>query len=420
MANKVRVFGRHGSEYRKQISACLGDHPTAVCNVAVNYGLQGDKLFKFKKRNRKIFEMPVLNLMQYGNKFEQIKRAEYYHVLVPRSWQTVLNMGEVNVPTLIKPYYSLGGRDIHEYDAGAPLPATHYLQEKIVKRRYEIRVHAFAWVDPEKWIFQKRVHEDGEDQIAWNHHNGGKFVTIKNPHDPLHNRIRESVKVMMKALGYQFGGADFIIANPGVRGEQLKHYFIEWNLAVGWTLATIEKYYKESFLMLQDMKMDKITAMIDGIYPWEEEEEDLPPAPNQGIDWDRVVDDAHQGIAHDNIPPFHIIDRGLDLREHPEEFEEDEEPWEDEELEDIDIEDPFHADPDREIRVEAQVMRVPGELFEQAIRPRERFPRRRIDFCPNCGDRRIRVGGRFYHYCHHCGLNFNPEVQPVNPEIQGG
>lgn len=264
---RVKVFGRAGSDYMKAIRKHLGNHPIRECHVAVNYGLQGGKLDAYMNQYPAIRRLPILNERQAGNKYECVKLVAKAGVPVPDTYQANEKPDNMDGRRwIIKPYYSLGGRDIEEYQG--EIPNTHYLQERIDNRRYEVRVHAFAWTPPEKWVMQRRVHPDGDNQLAWNEHQGGKFITINNTDDPLFQRIRESTKKAMGALGYQFGAADWIIQNPGARGAKLKHYFVEWNLAPGWTLEHIKQYYMDSFKAIEDVKMDDIHALLDGCYPW--------------------------------------------------------------------------------------------------------------------------------------------------------
>lgn len=268
--NRVFVFGRPGSDYMKHIRKWMGNHKIAQCHAAVNYGLQGQKLESKLASFPQLNHMPIMNFRQAGNKFEQVQLAGQAGVTVPKSWhprEFNEQMQYEEGKYIVKPYYSLGGRGVKEWD-GKPVSANKYIQERIPNRRYEMRIHAFAWMDPSTWIHQKRIHEGGEDVLAWNHHNGGKFVTVKHPTDPLHMRMIETMKTLFSTFGYQFGAGDFIIKNPGERGAPLEHYFIEWNLATGWTLEHIEEYYKTAFLKLQDMELDELQAMTEGIYPW--------------------------------------------------------------------------------------------------------------------------------------------------------
>jgi hypothetical protein len=213
---------------------------------------------------------PTLNLNQFGNKFDCVVAARDAGVPTPDSIpvtrDTVLQ-GRAGITGnwITKPYYSLGGRDINRWTQGTDVPSTHYLQQDLSStRRYEVRVHAMAWVRPENWIMQKRVHEDGENQLTWNHHTGGRFETINDTSDPLFVRIRESAQTLMGVLGYQFGAVDFIVCNAGERGRPLPHYFIEWNLSPGWTLDHIRDYYINSFRALTQLDMDTVTEMLEG------------------------------------------------------------------------------------------------------------------------------------------------------------
>jgi len=267
----VKVYGRSGSTYMKKIRKWLGNHPLSGCSVAVNYGLQGEKAARYERQNPSLLRLPILNHRQYGNKYDQIVAVAEAGEVIPLSWHSkdFDPTCFVEDKYIVKPYYSLGGRGIKVWNGNA-VSAKKYIQEKIDNRRYEMRVHAFAWIRPEDWIIQKRVHEDGENVLAWNHHNGGRFITIQNPTDPLHNRVREATKTAMKALNYQFGAADYIIQNPESSGEPLKHYFLEWNLAPGWTIQRVIDFYQTSFLALQAQTMEDIAAITDGVYPWDD------------------------------------------------------------------------------------------------------------------------------------------------------
>jgi ribosomal protein S27AE len=401
--NKVKVFGRRGSTYRKTIDDWMGNNRIRESHLAVNYGLQGEKLDSYLERNPGIHGMPVFNMKQAGNKFDQVVTASDAGVCAPNSWREGnLIQAEDVEKFIVKPNYSLGGRDINVWD-GEPIADNMYLQDRVMNRRYEIRVHAFAWVDPEKWLFQKRVHPDGDDVLAWNFHNGGKFITIEDPHDPLHNRIRESVKTCMKALGYSFGGADFIIQNPGNRGEELKHYFIEWNLAPGWTLENTEEYYKSSFLLLQDIEMDMVDAILEGIYPWEwERDQDGPPP----VEWAEhaALHDVEAGINvdnaprlfHDDIVPVPNPNRAWVPPERQMEFNEIEPP--------PDAPNPYlrareGQDAAQRLNEMREVARMARDMELNPIAPA-------VQFCPRCGSAQAAMAHvQDLRFCYQCGLN---------------
>jgi hypothetical protein len=268
---KIAVIGRAGSVYRKQIKNWLGSTPVSQAQGAFNYGLQGQKLREFMgaRNNRRLRNLPILNHEQLGNKYECIKGAQDAGVMTPASWQ-YRDRAAIDVDKLIiKPYYSLGGRNISRIgnlEAITPEEQrTHYIQEEITNRRYELRCVAMSWIDPKDWLFQKRVHENGDEELAWNHHNGGKFITVEDPSEPLFDRVRKDVKTLMKAFNYQFGAVDFIVQNPGRRGEPLRHYFIEWNLAPGWTLERTAEWYEKNFKKLCDFTQEEYQALSDGM-----------------------------------------------------------------------------------------------------------------------------------------------------------
>jgi hypothetical protein len=258
---RIKFIGR-GTYYR-QITEAIGNYRISSSHIAVNFGLQGDNLRDYRRRFPAIDRLPMLNSQLFGNKYECVTAASTAGVPVPRSWRR----GDVvpaDVPIIRKPYYSLGGRDIERHSlANDTLPDTHYLQEEITNRRYEVRVHAMAWVNPNQWVMQKRIHPEGDEQLTWNHHTGGTFVTIEDTTNPLFERIRQSVITLTRTLGYQFGAVDFIVTSAGERGRPLPHYFIEWNLAPGWTLDRIRNYYISSFRALSDMTMDQVHQMLE-------------------------------------------------------------------------------------------------------------------------------------------------------------
>jgi hypothetical protein len=68
---------------------------------------------------------------------------------------------------------------------------------------------------------------------------------------------------MLPLLRYQFGAVDFIIQNNP--GGKLKHFFIEWNLAPGWTIKRTEDWYLDKFSELKNETLDSIEAYESGL-----------------------------------------------------------------------------------------------------------------------------------------------------------
>ena len=265
------VFGKPGSTYMKIIRKFVrGDMIMAnVPDGALNYGLQGGKLSDYFSRHAHIRDLPILNRTQHGNKYEDIMAVEralhdapIEACRVPKSFQHHDDVGVLRDGSwILKPYWSFGGRNIEPYTGNEQI-GNRYYQLRVPKRRYEMRVHAWKWVDPQHWIFQKKTHEGGEEQLTWNHHTGGKFNTVREPYDPLHDRMREFTKLIMNTFGYQFGACDFIISNPGERGVPLKTWFIEWNLAPGWVLKHCRNAYKKYSLALEELTVDQFKNLL--------------------------------------------------------------------------------------------------------------------------------------------------------------
>ena len=150
---------------------------------------------------------------------------------------------------IVKPLRSFAGKNISEWD-GEKIPKEFYFQKRIQNRRYELRVHAFSWMNPSNWIVQKRTHPDGDSQLTWNHHTGGYFTTIENGegNTGVFKRAKESAKKVIELLGYSFGAVDFIVSNDD---KPLVPYFIEVNAAPGFSIEQMIDYYNNAFSLLK-------------------------------------------------------------------------------------------------------------------------------------------------------------------------
>jgi hypothetical protein len=282
---KVAVIGRAGSDYRKKVDAWLGHVPLKQAQAVFNYGLQGEKFKKFEDANPRLMDLPIFNGVKFGNKYDVSSIVRDIRIPTPRSykWEDIKANDLNDYPALIaKPFYSLGGRGIYRVNPEKEFKdgRTHYLQEEVTNRRYEVRVHAAAWIDPNEWLFQKRVHANGEDELAWNQHNGGRFITINDSHSPVFERIRGDVIKIMPLLKYQFGAVDFIVQNNP--GGKLNRYFLEWNLAPGWTIANTEKWYRNTFTKLTTLSLEDFEAYEAGMLKEDIEEFDAQPEVRYG------------------------------------------------------------------------------------------------------------------------------------------
>jgi hypothetical protein len=301
---RIKVLSRRGSRTGTIMREILGNRNISNCEVAVNFGLQGDGLRQYEQRYPSITRLPIMNHRQYGNKYDHIQQALHVGVPAPLSSNHItgneMNSGE----WIAKPFYSQQGRGIYRINSRSRRRQfevqrrSHYAQREITNRRYELRVHAWSWVDPSQWIFQKRLHERGDEVLAWNHDNGGNFVTVTDPTNPLHDRIREDIKKLFTAFGYCFGAVDFIVQTPGSRGAQIPHYFIEWNLCPGWTLDHVRDSYQAAFealeLMTPNQFRDLLVNPIESTPEEEQVEENPVPEQRRLSELENIVTDEQR------------------------------------------------------------------------------------------------------------------------------
>ena len=191
----------------------------AVCEIKPRRRRDGsDVVITYGQYKHKVpSNVFVLNRKLISNKYEQCKilgdlAPEVHHfnsMFEPR----------VDENWLLKPYYSMGGKNIMLYsDAdGFTGGETHYFQHKFNKVR-EFRAHCFLWMDnPVPLIQEKFI--DNPDQLCWNKKQGGDFKFVyqelvpKLPDGDFLTELERkeltdiSVKAL-KLLKYDFGGVD--------------------------------------------------------------------------------------------------------------------------------------------------------------------------------------------------------------------
>ena len=212
MLNIIRIIGKKGSNAVREIidgTGILGyrGNKHTKIDLIINYGLAGDRLDRFFKLYPSAHNIPILNRNIGRDKLSVVQEASSKGIKTPRS--------SYNLPTKSNPkdwiekkFNSIGGRGIRFASKDRPHIENKYFQEFVKDRKYELRVHAFSWLDD--WCVQKRTGE--EDTIAWNFHNGGVFQTIMYPQK--HNVAREAISVsekILKMLKMSFGAVDFIV-----------------------------------------------------------------------------------------------------------------------------------------------------------------------------------------------------------------
>jgi len=244
----IRLVGRKGSTACKEIRAGANifgyfKRPAVLPDAIVNYGLAGDRLASFFRRFPSAKKIPMLNKSIGHSKLNVCLRAGKQDIPVPES-RTTLTMKHDKKEWIEKRIKSIGGIGICKARGRGSISGKYY-QKFIDKRRYELRVHAFAWLDKENWRVQKRY--GAADEIAWNYKNGGHFVTVHKPrlYDTFIKAENISEKIM-SMLGMSFGAVDFLVDN------NQKVYFIEINSAPGFSELS-KPIYVDAFTKLKQL-----------------------------------------------------------------------------------------------------------------------------------------------------------------------
>lgn len=206
------------------------------CDLVVNYGLAGDRFEQFAAIYPSLRNKPILNKYIGRNKFDVVKDVENLGaVAVPASYRK-LPLGAKKSDYIVKKYHSIGGVGIEKATTRGSL-SNKYYQRFISERRYELRVHGFMWTGKQDWLIQKRV--GSPDTIAWNFHQGGKFITIRNPDNyRIFKEARDITEKILKMRRMAFGAVDFIVT------DEYGLVFLEVNSAPGFTEVSRPAYVR--------------------------------------------------------------------------------------------------------------------------------------------------------------------------------
>lgn len=275
MTKKIGFIGR--GTYYKEIhkhlkehgvdSLLLNDRPRFIQtrDVVVNYGLAGDKLHDWNIGTRVPNHAVTLNYRAFGDKLQCCEAVRAVGVPVPDCTHSdvpfhVRSNLDTSGEWIVKPLLSFGGRGIVPYTGQAITPR-QYLQKRIVNRRYELRVHAVQWLPIEEWLVSKRTHLDGEAQLTWNHHQGGSFSNIEmnESNTGVFKRAKQYAKKVIETLGYDFSAVDFIVQNVPAGVRELPVWFIEANLAPGFTTDRTREFYFSAFLKLAQQEAPAVS-----------------------------------------------------------------------------------------------------------------------------------------------------------------
>lgn len=221
--------------------------------VIINYGVAGGRFEEWKRRNPMGSRLLMINKPLTLTKQQVIGKAQDIDVRCPET-RTSLDHRHALEGWLEKPFYSQGGQGIQI--AMERSSYNKYFQQFIHDRVYELRVHAFVWIPQDRWVVQKRVPGEGnEDSITWNHHTGGTFITVNDTNAGVFNKAIENSAKVLEVLSMQFGGVDFIVdSNRYV-------YFIEINSAVGCS-GLSDGIYVDAFERLKEMEVEDVRDYI--------------------------------------------------------------------------------------------------------------------------------------------------------------
>lgn len=246
----VRIIGKKGSKTCNLIVKEAGisryTSKTNRANFLVNFGLAGNKQKQFLKRFPSARSIPTINKHVGYSKLNVVNRAKREGIEVPDS-KLSLNKADKKSDWIEKGFNSVGGKGIREARGKHKMLGKYY-QRFVEDRLYELRIHAFLWMD--EYRVQKRMGKASE--IAWNFKNGGTFITVHNP--KRYRVFEEAMEVsdkVLKMLGMSFGAVDFIVT------KDYKLIFLEVNSAPG-VSGLSDQIYIDAFKKLRTLSKKEL------------------------------------------------------------------------------------------------------------------------------------------------------------------
>jgi len=242
---RIRIIGKKGSKTCGLIVKEAGiPRYTGKSNQAdflINFGLAGNKRDAFLKRFPSAKNIPTINKHVGYSKLNVINRAKQEGIEVPDSKLTLAGSDKKS-DWIEKKFNSIGGKGIRKAKGKNKMLGKYY-QRFVDDRLYELRIHAFLWMD--EYRVQKRMGR--ADEIAWNFHNGGHFITIHNPKRyTVFQEAMEASNKVLKMLGMAFGAVDFIVT------KDYKLSFLEVNSAPG-VSGLSDQIYIDAFKKLKSL-----------------------------------------------------------------------------------------------------------------------------------------------------------------------
>lgn len=233
----VSVIGKSGSKAIKQlVNSTNLIRYNKGCDLVVNYGLAGDRLRSFVAEHPSLSTKPILNKAVGKDKFSVINDVAALGIVsVPESYRKLPLLSNKS-DFIVKKYHSIGGIGIARATTRGALSDKYY-QRFIDNRKYELRVHGFMWTGKQDWLVQKRV--GSSNTIAWNFHQGGKFITVHNPDSyRIFKEARDITERILRMRRMAFGAVDFIVT------DDYRLVFLEVNSAPGFTEVSKPAYVR--------------------------------------------------------------------------------------------------------------------------------------------------------------------------------
>jgi hypothetical protein len=251
----VAIVGKKGSKscraIRDNTSLRAFTRFTKQVDAIVNYGLAGKRLDTFLRTKPSARRIHMINRYAGRSKYSAIREVERNDVRVPES-RVSLPLRAKKSDWIEKRVRSSQGNGIRQARGRREIPGKYY-QKMIKERPFELRVHAFRWIDSHDWYIFKRV--GPSDQIAWNFHQGGHFITVRYPND--YEVFREAKRFserVLVALNMSFGAVDFVV------DKDRNVYFIEINSSPGISPLT-EHIYFSTFEELTKLSKRRLSSL---------------------------------------------------------------------------------------------------------------------------------------------------------------
>lgn len=249
----VCIVGKKGSKSKIAIvrNTPLRLYKGGKADVIVNYGLAGDRLRSFLRRHAAASRIPIINKYIGISKYTAVQEAGRAGILVPESRLSLPKLTTLS-KWIEKRIHSSQGNGICAARGRSRISGKYY-QEMIDDRRFELRVHAFSWLDKSDWDLHKRHGPD--DQIAWNFHQGGYFQRVRYPNKyQVFLEAKNIAEEILKMRKMAFGAVDLIVDN------HMKVYFIEVNASPGFTELSQDIYFS-AMNRLADMSATQVKRL---------------------------------------------------------------------------------------------------------------------------------------------------------------